>query len=399
MYYGSKLSENMVKTPEGYLICKNVPLGRIGSMKYLGEELGITERRGQVINVSRSETELFSKATLASFEGKPVTNEHPANMLDVTTAGIMSRGHCENVSRDGDYIVGDLYIIDTGLISEIENGKREVSSGYNCEWIPDKSGNYEQKNIIGNHIAIVENGRAGAKVAIKDSAPEKIIEGGKKKMKITFRTLAALGFKHFAKDAEPEELEKAIDAMGKDPDPDAGGEALTQILTAIKGMDSAIKAFDERLEALEKSDKEVHKEAEAKDTFEELEKESKDAASETIEPEAKDEFPESAKEEKEEKKEDAKDSMDSIVKMMKPIIMSIADEKIRNETAKAFSKAVRDAQGISKGSAYGSIVNVLQNNKLYAMDKEAQRKATQEDNTVKAVEAWNKLNAQYKGGK
>jgi hypothetical protein len=79
MYFGSKISDNKVLTPEGYLICKNVPIGRVGWMDYLGEELGIEEKRGQVVKVYRSPEQLFSKATIASFEGKSVTNNHPFN--------------------------------------------------------------------------------------------------------------------------------------------------------------------------------------------------------------------------------------------------------------------------------------------------------------------------------
>ena len=29
-YFGSRLSANMITTPEGYLVCKNVPIARVG---------------------------------------------------------------------------------------------------------------------------------------------------------------------------------------------------------------------------------------------------------------------------------------------------------------------------------------------------------------------------------
>ena len=33
-YYGSHISEHLVKTPEGYLICYDVPINRTGTQMY-----------------------------------------------------------------------------------------------------------------------------------------------------------------------------------------------------------------------------------------------------------------------------------------------------------------------------------------------------------------------------
>ena len=33
-YYGSHISEHLVKTPEGYLICYGVPINRTGTQMY-----------------------------------------------------------------------------------------------------------------------------------------------------------------------------------------------------------------------------------------------------------------------------------------------------------------------------------------------------------------------------
>ena len=38
-YYGSALSPNMDRTPEGYLICRNVPINRTGEQTYAAREL------------------------------------------------------------------------------------------------------------------------------------------------------------------------------------------------------------------------------------------------------------------------------------------------------------------------------------------------------------------------
>ena len=65
-----------------FLICRNVPIARIGDQDYLGSEIGLDgDEAGKVIPVHRNPEEVFSDATIASFEGKPVTNDHPPGII------------------------------------------------------------------------------------------------------------------------------------------------------------------------------------------------------------------------------------------------------------------------------------------------------------------------------
>ena len=81
-YYGTRLSENISRRePEGYLLCLNVPVARTGMQEYLPEELGMPGN--SPVPVIRPEEEVFSEATIASFEGMPVTNDHPPDGVDV----------------------------------------------------------------------------------------------------------------------------------------------------------------------------------------------------------------------------------------------------------------------------------------------------------------------------
>lgn len=400
MYYGSKISENMTKTPEGYLICRNVPIGRTGAMTYYGEELNLEEKRGIKLKVTRKPEELFSKATIASFEGKPVTNDHPSNNLTIDTINIYSRGHTENVRSEGDLLMADLYVVDAGLISEIENGKREVSCGYDCLWIENEDGTYEQKEIVGNHVAIVQEGRAGPRVAIKDS---KIQDGGRKKMKekVNKSFLAALGFKHFAKDAEPEEIKDAMDALNEESEVPAKEE--TKDEDPMQQILEAVKALSNRISALEKSDKQVHTELGADEEFTGLENEMNDAAHEEPDgDEPASEVVDSEPDGDEGEKEETKDSAPfaKMVKDMKPIIMAIPDEKARNAAAKAFAKSVRDAMGKSTSfNPYGKILSASNDVRKKVADANANANtSTFENNAKKATDNWNKLNAHYKGG-
>lgn len=65
----------MTKTPEGFLICHDVPIARTGTQEYMPRELSLTG--DTMVTVFRDEGEVFKPATLASFEGKPVTDNHP----------------------------------------------------------------------------------------------------------------------------------------------------------------------------------------------------------------------------------------------------------------------------------------------------------------------------------
>jgi hypothetical protein len=412
MYYGSKISDNMTKTPEGYLICHNVPIGRTGWMDYLGEEIGLEDLRGQKIKVYRSPEELFSNATIASFEGKPVTNNHPTQNLDVNTANTIARGHSQNVRPEGDFLYADLFMTDPGLIAEVENGKREVSCGYDCLWetLKDDGSEWQQKSIVGNHVAVVQAGRAGHRVAIQDSEPEpenkKIPERRKKMSK---KSLFGKMLKAFAQDAEPEEIAEAMDAFGNEGEAPAEQKkedtGLEQIMTAIAQIGEAVKGLSDRVSALEKADEEVHKEFGADEEFTALEKEvggegeveNKDEASMTVEP------PKTMDEDPEEQKK-MEESMDAApikkwIQDMKPIIMAIPDEKARNAAAKQFVKAVRDSRAPGK-DGYAAIVNTVSSHKKQAMDNKQNTVLTLDERNEQACNAWNKQNAHYsEGGK
>ena len=76
-YYGSRISDSISRTPEGFLICRDVPIARVGVQDYLGREIGQEEQPEEVFKVNRPAKEVFDRAAVASFEGKPVTDNHP----------------------------------------------------------------------------------------------------------------------------------------------------------------------------------------------------------------------------------------------------------------------------------------------------------------------------------
>lgn len=207
-YYGATISPNMDKTPEGYLICRNVPINRTGVQVYTAREVGMPGGGDEPVNVYRLEEDVFSPAAVASMEGKDVTRGHPPEMLDATNQAAYSNGHIQNVRRDGDNTVGDLIIKDPGLASDVENGVlREISCGYYCTFEPYRDG-FKQTHLVGNHVAVVPRGRAGHDVAIKDAAQEAEKGRNKPMSKLAHAILTAFGMA--AKDASPEELNELV---------------------------------------------------------------------------------------------------------------------------------------------------------------------------------------------
>lgn len=215
-YYGYTISPNQIETGEGFLICRNVPIARTGSMDYLESELNPAGSSTKRVKVLRSPEEVFSPAALSSFEGKPVTNEHPPELLTPETYSLYAKGHAQNVRKgEGEWeghMVADLHIQDDTLIREVQEGKREISCGYECSYSDNGDGTYSQHDIRGNHVAVVTRGRAGKNVAILDSV--KKIEAARPERKDIMKKSSLFKlFARAAKDASPEELESmAVDA-------------------------------------------------------------------------------------------------------------------------------------------------------------------------------------------
>lgn len=173
------VSTERTYTDEGYL---KVPsrISRIGTQEYLAIEMGLTDRNPtDIITVYRPPEEVFSDESLQSFKNKPITNDHPPVLVDASNFKEFSVGNSGNeITEDGMFVKADLTIMDEQSIKDIESGKAELSNGYtsDIDWTtgvtPDGI-NYDaiQRNIKGNHIAIVKRGRAGSACRVADNLP------------------------------------------------------------------------------------------------------------------------------------------------------------------------------------------------------------------------------------
>lgn len=165
-----------VYTDEGYL---KVParIARTGIQDYAAFEMGLDSLDpNQLIRVYRPDKEVFKQESLDSFKEKPVTNDHPPELVDATNIkkyGIGWTGH--QVERDQNFVKANLIITDAEIIKLINSGKVELSNGYTADidWTPGVTQDGEhydaiQTNIKGNHVAIVVKGRAGEQVRLSD---------------------------------------------------------------------------------------------------------------------------------------------------------------------------------------------------------------------------------------
>ena len=253
-YYGTRLSENISRRePEGYLLCLNVPVARTGTQDYLPEELGLTPGSssfsfdpGGMVSVYRPEEEVFAPETLASFEGMPVTNDHPSDSVDIENIRRLQMGHAHNIRRgtgeESDLLLADLIITDERLIDAILNGKREISCGYTYE-LAEENGRYIQRKIRGNHIAVVDAGRAGPRVSIKDhKQPERSTSTMKKSLT---KMLARM-----AKDGDVEAVAEFIEEMIE-------GEPMNGSATGASAAKAVAEVVEEVAEAVTESEPEV----------------------------------------------------------------------------------------------------------------------------------------------
>lgn len=224
-----KISKNVEKTPEGFLLAIGVPVARTGLQLYAAEEIPKVEPSADgIIYVDRRPEDVFRPETLASFNGKPLTNDHPeteANEWAVRPdnysevgAGIVLNPR-RGTGIEDNLLLCDIVIMGADAIADYEAGKREVSAGYDCEYIETAPGHAYQTNIIANHVALVEKARCGSQCSIRDHQIEE------KKMKKSFLEKVRCAFKAKDEKAFEEVLSlapAAVHSMTIDEEP-AGG--------------------------------------------------------------------------------------------------------------------------------------------------------------------------------
>lgn len=161
----------------GFWKIEDNPISKEGVFPYLGKQISPELEPDKIYMVYRPASELTSEETIESFNGVPFIDEHEMlgegfTKYDDRPAG----GVLFNVKANGGILTGDFKIYSEELQEEISNGKKELSLGYLCDYELTKGvwngQRYDaiQKNIRGNHVALVNHGRMGSDVRVYDKA-------------------------------------------------------------------------------------------------------------------------------------------------------------------------------------------------------------------------------------
>ncbi|EPI9082418.1 TPA: DUF2213 domain-containing protein [Yersinia enterocolitica] len=259
-------------TPEGYL---KVPgrVARVGVQQYLASELGLKDRPpGQIVNVYRPPAEVFDPVSLASYDNKDVTIDHPDDLVNAQTFKQVTAGHAISPGRqdsdDPDYVVVDLLIKDQYAIDAINQNKEELSAGYTSEYryapgIAPCGTAYEfiQCTITINHIALCDQARAGHLARLFDRKPKGVTP--------MYKVVLDSGVRvEVADEATQQLIQSSMDALKK------------RVSDAEEGQEKAEAAKDEA----EQKKEEAEAKADAKDEEIEAlkEKSSEDAISKRL---------------------------------------------------------------------------------------------------------------------
>lgn len=218
---------------------------------------------GQVI-ITRSEAEVFSPETIASFQGKAVTITHPEDFVSPENWSVLAKGVLQNVRRgEGDQkndLVADILITDSLAINLVKSGLREVSCGYEAEYTETEPGRGIQTKIIGNHLALVQRGRAGSSYAINDHQSKGKVEMLKSKIQSIFAKAQDEALKLADADAE---IEKEKIEKEKSTDLKAYMDELTKQFKDLGEKIAGLTKVEGKDEEIEKE--KIEKEKEIKD--------------------------------------------------------------------------------------------------------------------------------------
>lgn len=280
-YTVERLGARQSVTNEGFLLCEGVPIARIGELHYVDGEVPVAVGRDGIVHVARTPEEVFRLETIASFEGKPVTIDHPADFVTPETWRQLSVGITQNVRRgealDSDFLLADLLITDRTAIDAVRAGLREVSCGYDADYEELEPGRGVQRNIIGNHVALVERGRCGPRCAIGDKEPEMAKKTWMDKLREAFKTKDEAAMEEALKEAP------TTDEDGDDEDEDkkkakTGDRAtLDAILGEVKKLSKRVGDMEAAAKEKETEDDEDDDKGKTKDTVLEAEEAKKNA--------------------------------------------------------------------------------------------------------------------------
>lgn len=270
----------------GFMEVRNNPISKVGVWPYLGSEIPGAPNPDEIYWVYRPAEELARQETIDSFKLMPFIDEHEVlgrGGMPAERKGIQGTIG-EQVYFDPPYLRANIKIHSSAAQSLIKAGKVELSPCYGCDWSPEvgtfegKPYQYVQRNIMGNHLALVEEGRTGPDVAVQDHrkftldsaellpmalAPEDMEA-------IKTMVLELLADQKKPGDADPEsEKPKDEDPEAKDEDEVAStaeeeGQAGGDTERAAERIDEVVEQVEEAIEEIKEASEDLVKASDAK---------------------------------------------------------------------------------------------------------------------------------------
>jgi 8-oxo-dGTP pyrophosphatase MutT (NUDIX family) len=171
---------------DGHLHIERTPISKANICPYWGREIPGFDQLGldpnKTYKLLRHPDEL--KKGASTFDGKPLLHIHKPVSADQHPRQDVVGSIGTNVEFEHPYLWAPLSVWDGNAIKRIESGdQKELSSGY--QYKPDMTpGTYEgepydgvMRDIVGNHVALVEEGRAGPDVVVGDAAQQSLWAG------------------------------------------------------------------------------------------------------------------------------------------------------------------------------------------------------------------------------
>lgn len=169
----------------GWFEVKDNPISKVGVFEYRGAQIPGAPDPNKMYRVFRPAEELGDPETISSFRLLPWIDNHamlgkgdglvPAERKGVH--GVIG----EDVHFRDDTLYGNIKAFSNSLADLIGAGKRELSCGFRCsyEWAPGvwngQPYDVVQRQIRGNHVALVKRGRMGPDVAVLDHSDADIL--------------------------------------------------------------------------------------------------------------------------------------------------------------------------------------------------------------------------------
>ena len=171
------------KDRNGFLHVKISPLTRVQVAPYYGreipgfEELGL--QRDKIYYGYRPEEELKKESTINSVNGIPIQLRHHADFADNPAKETRIGATGTEATYKSPFLMNSLHFFDKKAIDLIESdAMKELSLAYRYKPDFKSSGeingqkyDFTMRDLSGNHLALVEKGRAGREVLVYDENP------------------------------------------------------------------------------------------------------------------------------------------------------------------------------------------------------------------------------------